>query len=172
MLSHHPLVVHNTVKWRPYLELEQMVPADIPPSYEEHCGGFFNQLDDRRIDILSSAFQSAPFPVDSFLITLHGAVTRVPLTATAFPLRREGIACDVSAYWKSPAEQKATKEWIEALRTKLPMDADGNYVNTMDREGESGVRRAYGANYARLQQLKARYDPDNLFSLNQNIRPA
>lgn len=52
------------------------------------------------------------------------------------------------------------------------MDEDGTYVNVMEREGESSVRRAYGANYGRLQHLKARYDPHNLFSLNQNIRPA
>ena len=52
------------------------------------------------------------------------------------------------------------------------MDEDGKYVNVMEREGENSVRRAYGANYARLQQIKAIYDPRNLFSLNQNIRPA
>jgi FAD/FMN-containing dehydrogenase len=52
------------------------------------------------------------------------------------------------------------------------VDEDGTYVNVMEREGESSVRRAYGANYGRLQHLKARYDPNNLFSLNQNIRPA
>ena len=45
-LRHHPAVVHDTIQSRPYLELEQMVPADIPPSYEEHCSGFFAELDD------------------------------------------------------------------------------------------------------------------------------
>jgi FAD/FMN-containing dehydrogenase len=171
-LRHHPGVVHDTVQSRPYLELEQMVPADIPPSYDEHCGGFFAELDDRRIEILAKAFSSAPHPVECFLIHLHGAVTRVPVTATPFPLRRDGIAFDVAAYWKPPDGQRTAREWIEALRTNLPADEDGTYVNVMAREGESSVRRAYGANYARLQHLKARYDPHNLFSLNQNIRPA
>jgi len=98
-------------------------------------------------------------------------VTRVPLAATAFPLRRNGIACDVGAYWTAANGQRASREWIDALSTKLPVDEDGTYVNGMDRVGESSVRRAYGANYARLQHVKARYDPHNLFSLNQNIRP-
>jgi hypothetical protein len=169
-LRHHPAVVHDTVQLRPYLELEQMVPADIPPSYEEHCNGFFVQLDERRIEVIASAFSSPPFPVDCFLIHLHGAVTRVPVTATPFPLRKDGIAFDIAAYWKPPNGQRAASKWIAALKSKLPVDA-GNYVNVMEREGENSVRRAYGANYARLQHIKSRHDPYNLFSLNQNIRP-
>ena len=171
-LRHHPGVVHDTVQIRPYLELEQMTPAVIPPRYEEHCSGFFAELDEQRIEILAHAFSSAPFPVECFLVHLHGAVTRVPVAATAFPLRRTGIILDVSAPWNPPDGQRAASEWIEALKTKLPVDADGNYVNVMAREGENSVQRAYGVNFRKLQQMKAHYDPHNLFSLNQNIRPA
>ncbi len=169
-LRKHPAVVQDTVQMRPYLELEQMVPAEIPPSTEEHCSGFFAELDERRIEVLAKAFASAPMPIACFLVHLHGAVTRVPLAATPFPLRRDGITFDVAAHWHSPDSQRAASEWIAALKSQLPVD-DGNYVNVMDREGEGGVRRAYGANYARLQQVKAKYDPRNLFSLNQNVRP-
>jgi FAD/FMN-containing dehydrogenase len=165
-------VVRDSVQSRPYLQLEQMVPADIPPTYDAHCGGFFAQLDDQRIEVLAAAFLTAMIPVGCFLIHLHGAVTRVPLAATPFPLRRSGIAFDVAASWTAANGQRAAREWIETLNAKLPIDEDGNYVNDMDRVGESSVRRAYGANYAQLQRLKTRYDPHNLFSLNQNIRPA
>jgi hypothetical protein len=165
-------VVHDAVKIRPYLELEQMTPAVIPPHYEEHCSGFFAEFDDQRIEAFAHAFSSAPLPVECFLVHLHGAVSRVPVTATAFPLRRAGITFDVSAGWNPHDGKRAASEWIEGLRTKLPVDQDGNYVNVMEREEESSVRRAYGANYARLQHIKARYDPNNFFSLNQNIRPA
>jgi FAD/FMN-containing dehydrogenase len=168
----HPAVVHDAVRMRPYLQLEQMTPAEIPPSYEEHCSGFFTELDEQRIEILAHAFSSAPFPVECFLVHLHGAVSRVPAAATAFPLRRAGITFDVSAPWKPPDGQQVATGWIEALKAKLPVDHDGNYVNVMDRGGEDSVRRAYGPNYARLQHIKARYDPKNLFCLNQNVRPA
>jgi FAD binding domain/Berberine and berberine like len=171
-IRHHPAVVHDTMQLRPYLELEQMVPADIPPSYEECFSGFFGELDDRRIEIFAKAFVSARLPVNCFLVHLHGAVTRVPVGATPFPLRRDGITWDIGAYWKPPDGQRVASEWIEALKTTLPVDEDGNYVNVMDRVQENSVRHAYGSNYARLQHLKARYDSHNLFSLNQNIRPA
>jgi FAD/FMN-containing dehydrogenase len=171
-LRHQPTVVDDSVAWMPYLKLEQMVPAEIPPSYEEHCSGFFADFDDRRVDIFADAFSTAPGPFECFLVHLHGAVTRVPVTATPFPLRTNGITYDVAAHWNSPDSQHAARRWTEALQSKLPVDQTGNYVNVMEREVESSVRRAYGANYARLQQIKERYDPHNLFSLNQNIRPA
>jgi hypothetical protein len=170
-LRHQPGVVHDAVQIRPYLELEQMTPALIPPHYEEHCSGFFAELDDQRIETFARAFSSPRFPVECFLVHLHGTVSRVPVAATAFPLRRIGITFDVSAGWNPPDGKRAASEWIEALKTTLLVDPDGNYVNVMEREGESSVRRAYGANYARLQNIKARYDPNNFFSLNQNIRP-
>jgi hypothetical protein len=171
-LRRHPGVILDTVQTRAYLELEQMTPAVIPPSYEEHCSGFFAELDEQRIGILAHTFSSAPLPVECFLVHLHGAVSQVPLGATAFPLRRSGITFDVSASWKPPDGEHAASHWIEALKMELPVDQDGNYVNVMERDGENSVRRAYGANYARLQHVKARYDPHNLFSLNQNILPA
>jgi len=171
-LRHHPTVVNDSVRLRPYLEVEQMIPSEIPPSFDEHCSGFFTELDDRRIEILASTFARPPFAVECFLIPLHGAVTQVPAAATPFPLRREGITFGAAAYWKPPDGQPAASAWIEALRTNLPVDDDGDYVNNMERVGEEGVRRAYGSNYARLQHIKARFDPHNLFSLNQNILPA
>jgi FAD binding domain/Berberine and berberine like len=171
-LRHHRALLHDGVRTMPYLQLEQMTPASIPPSYEEHYGGFFADFDDRRVETLAHAFTNPLLPVNCFLIHLHGAVTRIPASATPFPLRREGIAIDAAAYWKPPAGRSAAIQWVEDLRVKMPADRDGNYVNVMDRVGEREVRRAYGVNYTRLQHLKAQYDPGNLFSLNQNISPA
>ncbi len=171
-LRHHRALLHDGVQTMPYLKLEQMTPAEIPPSYEEHYSGFFAEFDGRRIETLAQAFTNPQLPVNCFLIHLHGAVTRVPATATPFPIRREGIAIDAAAYWKPPHGQPAAVQWVESLKSKMPADRDGDYVNVMDRVGESEVRRAYGGNYARLQHLKAKYDPKNQFSLNQNIRPA
>jgi hypothetical protein len=101
-LRHHPASCTTRFSQGRISSLSRWYPPMIPPSYEEHCGGFFAELDDRRIEILANAFSSAPFPVDCFLIHLHGAVTRVPVAATPFPLRRDGIAFDVAASWKPP----------------------------------------------------------------------
>ncbi len=95
-------------------------------------------------------FRARRFPSNCFLVHLHGAVTRVPVAATAFPLRKDRHHVDVSAHWKPLDGQRAASEWIEALKTKLPVDEDGNYVNVMEREGENSVRHAYGVNYARV----------------------
>jgi FAD/FMN-containing dehydrogenase len=167
----NPAVVDDSVRLRPYLELEQMVPSEFPPSYEEHRSGFFAKFEDHTIDTLARAFSNPPFSVNCFLVHLHGAVTRIPVAATAFPLRTDGIAWDVAVNWKPPNGQPAAAAWITALNAAMPVSEYGAYVNVMDREGGNSVRRAYAANYDRLQHLKRRYDPQNVFALNQNIRP-
>ncbi len=164
-------VTHDALKQMPYLELEHMVPGEIPPSYSENRAGFFSELDDGKIDVLVDAAASAPGEVEYMFIPLYGAPTRVPFAATAFPLRRKGCMLGVTVECKPAQGLADAKRWIDRLSEKLEIDKEGNYVNVMDHEGPESVERAYGGHYGRLRALKKRYDPENLFSFNQNIQP-
>jgi FAD/FMN-containing dehydrogenase len=170
-LRRHKTVVRDTLKSMRYLDLEQQVPLVIPPSYSENRGGFCPDLDDRIISVLADAVASAPGSFEYTFVHLHGAPTRVPLEATAFPLRGAGFTYGITAEWEPAMGPHNAMAWVEALSKTLEADAKGNYVNVMDREDQSSVRRAYGANYTRLCELKERYDPKNLFANNQNILP-
>jgi FAD/FMN-containing dehydrogenase len=170
-LRRHKRVVRDTLKSMRYLDLEQQVPLMIPPSYTENRGGFCSDLDDRLISVLADAAASGPGTFEYTFVHLHGAPTRVPLKATAFPLRSTGFTYGITTEWDPATGPHKARAWVEALSEKLEADAHGNYVNVMDREDQSSVRRAYGANYTRLCELKQRYDPKNLFANNQNILP-
>ena len=94
-----------------------MVPAKFRRAMKNIAAASSRSSTSGNIEILANAFSGAPFPVDCFLIHLHGAVTRVPVAATPFPLREDGIACDIAAYWKAPDGKRAASEWIEALKS-------------------------------------------------------
>jgi FAD binding domain/Berberine and berberine like len=170
-LRRHKTVVRDTLKSMRYLDLEQQVPMIIPPSYTENRGGFSSDLDDRTIGVLADAAANAPGTFEYTFIHLHGTPTRVPLNATAFPLLSGGFTYGITAEWEPATGPHSAMDWVDAVSEKLAADAHGNYVNVMDREDQSSVRRAYGANYTRLCELKERYDPKNLFAHNQNILP-
>jgi FAD/FMN-containing dehydrogenase len=104
---------------------------------------------------------------------IHGAATRVGISETAFPHRREGYNFLVLAQWREPAITSACIAWARETHARMQaFFASGRYVNYLD-DDETGdpVAAAYGSNYRRLQQVKAKYDPRNFFRLNQNIRP-
>jgi FAD/FMN-containing dehydrogenase len=105
---------------------------------------------------------------------IHGAATRVGVGETAFPHRREGYNFLVVSEWLDPAENARNIAWArESYDAMRPNFTPGRYVNYLgDDESEAAVAAAYGPNYPRLRTLKAKYDPTNLFHLNQNIRPA
>ena len=104
---------------------------------------------------------------------IHGAVTRVGASETAFPHRSEGYQLVVASEWRDPADNPRNIAWArESYDAMEPYFAPGRYVNYLgDDEGQEAVAAAYGPNYQRLRTLKAKYDPTNLFHLNQNIRP-
>jgi FAD/FMN-containing dehydrogenase len=104
---------------------------------------------------------------------LGGAVSRVGEDATAYSSRAATFMYEVRTAWTDPGERDAVVAWTRETWEFLDQFAmDGVYVNLLT-PGEERVRKSYGeAKYARLGQLKARVDPDNLFRLNQNIPPA
>jgi hypothetical protein len=105
---------------------------------------------------------------------LHGTAVRVGAGDTAFPHRSSGYNFLVLGQWMDPADGERCMVWVrETFAAMQPFMAAGRYVNYLgDEEGGDPLTAAYGSNYARLQKLKATYDPDNFFHMNQNIRPA
>ena len=104
------------------------------------------------------------------LRVLGGAMARVPVEATAFAHRSSRIMAAIAAFHDGP-DDRATKEaWVDRLMARLRQGDDGAYVNFVGDEGPERVRAAYpGATWLRLVEVKARYDPTNLFRRNQNI---
>jgi FAD/FMN-containing dehydrogenase len=107
------------------------------------------------------------------LRVLGGAMTRVPADATAFAHRSSRIMANVGAFYEGPEDRALREEWVRDLAGALRQGDPGGYVGFLADEGEDRVRAAYpGETWNRLRQVKARYDPANLFRLNQNIPPA
>jgi FAD/FMN-containing dehydrogenase len=103
---------------------------------------------------------------------LGGAMARVPVDATAFAHRQSKIMVNLAAIYGSPDEAPVHEEWVTEFAAALRQSDTGAYVNFVGDEGEQAVRAAYpGETWDRLGAIKRRYDPGNLFRLNQNIPP-
>jgi FAD/FMN-containing dehydrogenase len=107
------------------------------------------------------------------LRVLGGAMARVPEDATAFGHRGAKLMVNIAAMYSNPDEGPEHEAWASSLATALADRTAGAYAGFLGDEGDQGVRRAYpGATLERLAVVKRRYDPDNLFRLNLNVRPA
>jgi FAD/FMN-containing dehydrogenase len=106
------------------------------------------------------------------LRVLGGAMARVSADATAFAHRNSRIMVNVATFYEGPEDLDRRTAWVEGLAGALRQDDHGAYVNFLADEGTERIRDAYpGATWDRLTEIKARYDPTNLFRLNQNIPP-
>lgn len=122
------------------------------------------------VDHLQAA--TAPMSVAQIRV-LGGAMARVPVEATAYAHRRSHIMVNVAALYERPEEAKVHDAWVAAFAEALRQGDEGVYVNFLGNEDEARVRAAYpGATWDRLREIKARYDPTNLFRVNHNIPPA
>ena len=159
----------------PYSALNAMLDAGYPKGALNYWkSSFLSGLSDQAIDTMIECFARCPTPMGALLLEhFHGAVCRSAATAAAFPHRAEGYNLLVLAQWLDPAENARCITWARASYDAMkPFMAKGRYVNYLgDDEATDQVAAAYGPNYARLSEIKRKYDPGNVFHLNQNIRP-
>jgi FAD/FMN-containing dehydrogenase len=134
----------------------------------------FAELSDGAIDALVGAIRKLPTPeCEIFIAHVGGAMSRVKPADTAYPQRESHFIMNVHTRWAEAKQDSACIKWARDLFDDMAQYAIGTvYVNFMPDDEAGRVEQAYGANYARLGQVKARYDPENLFRLNQNIKPA
>jgi hypothetical protein len=170
------LPVMDTFGPLPYCPMNSMLDAAYPKGALNYWkSNFLAALSDDAIDTLIDCYARCPWPMSQLLLEhYHGAAVRVSAGDTAFPHRTAGYNLLVLGQWMGPAGGERCMAWVrETFAAMQPFMAPGRYVNYLgDEEGGDPVATAYGSNYARLQQLKATYDPDNFFHMNQNIRLA
>jgi FAD/FMN-containing dehydrogenase len=134
----------------------------------------FTEISDAAIDVHVKYGAQLPTGHSTMhMYPIDGAAARVPSEATAFAYRDGGWAGVIVGVDPDPANADRISQWAKDYWTELhPTSAGGAYVNFLMDEGHDRVRAAYRGNYDRLTEVKRRYDPDNAFHINQNIRPA
>jgi len=160
----------------PYTALNGMLDASYPRgAYNYWKSAFLPELSDAAIETLVVAHAACPSQTSHILLeNIHGAVTRVPLEATAFTLRSAGFNTLILGQWMDPAAANATTAWVRDTAAKLqPFVGPRRYVNYVTPEDDVnvGALASYGPNLERLRRAKKWYDPTNLFHLNVNILP-
>jgi FAD/FMN-containing dehydrogenase len=161
---------HPFVGWQTALD-----PLLTPGARNYWKSQDFNALDDGLIEVLIDSAGKLPTPeCEIFIANLGGAVRRVPADATAYPHRESEFIVNLHTRWRDPEDDQTciarTRELFDAA---APFSTGGVYVNFMPDDEAARVQKgAYGPNYKRLAKIKGKYDPTNLFRMNQNIQPA
>jgi hypothetical protein len=167
--------VADLVTAMPYPTVNTLLDAAFPNGAMNYWkSGFLADLSDEAIDIMVDAFERVPSTMTGiFLDHVHGAATRVPANATAFPHRQDAFSLLLLGQWADPADTEPTIAWVRDTFERLqPHMSDRRYTNFLAADDAGFVRQGYGDNYKRLIEVKSTYDPDNLFHLNHNIEPA
>lgn len=169
-----PLV--DDIKPIPYTAMQGVFGPAFPWGNRNYWkSSFLHALPDAAVDAVVEQADRVRSPLSVVALEYYGgAASRIAADATAFPHRAAAYHLLILGQWRDPAEDPVHVGWArECWEAVRPWASGAVYMNTLgDDAGTSAVRDAYGANYPRLAALKAKFDPGNLFRLNQNIPPA
>src|SRR5262249_46909866 len=157
-----------------YVGLQKAGDASFPRGHRFYWKAqFLRHITEAAARALIDRFPCVPSPRSFFVFQqVGGAISRVPTAATAYANRDAAYDSFPVSTWSDPAADEANIAWAREMYAVLqPFGMGGVYVNNLGDEGNDRVKAAYGENYDRLVMLKRKYDPDNLFRLNQNIHP-
>ena len=136
--------------------------------------GFYNRVDPKLPQTMLEYFVKNPVPKASVSAAAHGGKgSRIAESATAYAHRDALYQISISADWDEAADGQKWMKYCRDYWTVLaPLSDGGFYINQTTDEGENEIRKNYRGNYDRLARVKAQYDPENVFRVNQNIVPA
>lgn len=157
-----------------YLTLQTMADRDFPPGRRYYTkSGYFETLDDTTIETIVDALGTIPTPNTQIeLAYLGGVAARIAAHETAFGDRSAPFVINLLGDWEEPRNDADNIDWVRGLFRKLrPAMAPGVYTNFMSGDETERVREAYRDRWDRLVSVKAQFDPQNFFRLNQNIPP-
>jgi FAD/FMN-containing dehydrogenase len=160
----------------PYVEVQQAFDPDYPDGWRYYWkSANLMRLDDEVIDVFVDHARRQPSPFSTTdLWAVGGAVSRMPNEATAFFGRKAAFLLNPEANWEHPEDDEANLRWVREFVDAVKPFTDGSrYLNFagFQEEGSDMMEAAFGKNYARLRALKTKWDPENVFRLNQNIQP-
>lgn len=159
----------------PYPALNVAFDELLPKGLQAYWkASFARELGDAAVKVHAEYGAKVPsIQTAVHLYPIDGAVQRVASDETAFAYRDVALSPVIAGMWENPADNDRNIAWVkgyyEALR---PHSVEGGYINFMDADDQSRIHENYKGNYARLASVKAKYDPDNVFHVNQNIKPA
>jgi len=167
-------VVAESVGPMPYPALNSAFDALVPPGLQHYWkANFVTELTDEAIQAHLRHAPGLP-AVNStvHIYPINGACHRVTPDATAFAYRDANFATVIAGMWPDAADNDANIEWVKSYYDDVaPLSEAGGYINFMADDDQGRIRDNYKENYDRLVEVKRKYDPGNLFHLNQNIAP-
>ena len=167
-------VLGEWVAVQPYRAWQQAFDPLLAPGARNYWKSHnFADLSDGAIDVAVKYVGKLPSPHCEIFFGLIGGATARPATdATAYSHRDAVYVCNVHGRWETPAEDRACIEWArDFFRDAAPFATGGVYVNFLTEDEPDRIKAAYGPGYDRLATAKRKYDPQNLFRMNQNIGP-
>jgi FAD/FMN-containing dehydrogenase len=164
--------VADLVRPMPYPQIYPPEDENYRPTVVGHTM-FVDAVDHQVAETIVEHLQASDAPMRAAqLRVLGGAMARVPVEATAFAHRHSRIMANLASFYQGPEDRAVRQAWVNDFAAALQQGDTGAYVGFMVDEGEARVRQAYpGPTWDRLVAIKRRYDPTNLFRLNQNIPP-
>ncbi len=159
---------------QPYVQWQQAFDPLLTPGARNYWKSHnFKELSEGALDSIIQFAGKLPTPqCEIFIGHIAGAGNRIPADAAAWGHRDTRLVLNVHGRWDDPADDKRCIAWArEFFKASAPYASAGAYVNFMTEDEADRVTAAYGSNYARLVQIKQKHDPDNVFHMNQNIKP-
>jgi FAD/FMN-containing dehydrogenase len=167
-------IVAEHVGPMPYPALNSAFDALVPSGLQHYWkANFVTELTDEAIDAHIQHGPNVPVVNSTVHIyPINGACHRVAPDATAFAYRDATFATVIAGMWPDAADNEANVKWVrDYYDATAPLSEEGGYVNFMADDDQQRIKANYKGNYDRLVEVKRKYDPDNLFRLNQNIKP-